>query len=645
MPKISELIIAISADGAQATIGELNKVNQAQTNLAQGAKNVSNASQSSFGDSGSALVEFGREWQSTVGLITTVGIPLMATIGGVKKAIEFSREGAEMQRLRNTSTDLARSMGLDMGDILVSLRESSKGMVSEYDLMQSASRAMMLNVGGSAEQMGQLLEVAALRGRAMGLSTTQSFNDIVTGIGRASPQILDNLGIVIDAESSYASYAASIGKSANELTKFEKTQALLNATLESTGPLLAETGGLVRDYAGNWEYASAQIKTYIDNLKEAIALDREGSSAMGYAEAVGRVFERQNIDKINKGLLELAVNIGLISESEKKWINMPIISTVDSRAQWVEELKPALDEYKRLVNDSGLSAEKAAEKVKYLYDTYGMAAFIDNTDAWVRLNDQLDGASLNFGSLTSMVEGYAITTKTQLPKAAQVAQMAIGDLVEKLAEANLNLDIAITTFYKSVGDDLVSGLRNAGLEGDELVKRLTILDELMGTDYVLEYQLEVETDDLLDTLINDPDGFKSKFETFSDTFAPLISSVAEAQGEVDVLQEKLDDLAREYDVTVNFTTTGSVPTVPSSGGYGPGPRPLPKALGGPVYPNQTYLVGEQGAELFVPSVAGEILPHRETTASQPIIIQQTIYVDKPYDYRKIALEVAKEMSR
>jgi hypothetical protein len=47
----------------------------------------------------------------------------------------------------------------------------------------------------------------------------------------------------------------------------------------------------------------------------------------------------------------------------------------------------------------------------------------------------------------------------------------------------------------------------------------------------------------------------------------------------------------------------------------------------------------------VQSVAGEILPHREMTASQPIIIQQTIYVDKPYDYRKIALEVAKEMSR
>jgi hypothetical protein len=101
----------IGAEGTQTVINALKQVEGAQTNLAQGAKNISSASRSSFGDSGSALVEFGREWQSTVGLITTVGIPLMATIGGVKKAIEFSREGAEMQRLRNTSTDLARSMG------------------------------------------------------------------------------------------------------------------------------------------------------------------------------------------------------------------------------------------------------------------------------------------------------------------------------------------------------------------------------------------------------------------------------------------------------------------------------------------------------------------------------------------------------
>ena len=36
-----------------------------------------------------------------------------------------------------------------------------------------------------------------VRGRAMGLSTTQAFGDIVTGIGRMSPLILDNLGICL----------------------------------------------------------------------------------------------------------------------------------------------------------------------------------------------------------------------------------------------------------------------------------------------------------------------------------------------------------------------------------------------------------------------------------------------------------------
>src|SRR5690606_27836321 len=109
----------------------------------------------------------------------------------MQRVIEFSKEGAQIQRLTDTSAALAKSMGLNMGEIVRSIQQASLGMVSEYDVMQSASRALMLGVGSNAEQLGQLMEAAAIRGRAMGISTTQAFNDIITGIGRMSPQILD----------------------------------------------------------------------------------------------------------------------------------------------------------------------------------------------------------------------------------------------------------------------------------------------------------------------------------------------------------------------------------------------------------------------------------------------------------------------
>ena len=127
----------------------------------------------------------------------------------------------------------------------------------------------MLGVGESAEQLAQLMEVAAMRGRAMGLTTTQAFNDIVTGIGRMSPMILDNLGIVTGGEKTFEEYAASIGKAADALTDAEKKQALIGKAIESTAPLMEQEGGMTRDVAGNWEYAAAQVKNYIDNKKKA----------------------------------------------------------------------------------------------------------------------------------------------------------------------------------------------------------------------------------------------------------------------------------------------------------------------------------------------------------------------------------------
>ena len=151
---------------------------------------------------------------------------------------------------------------------------------------------------------------------------------------------------------------------------------------------------------------------------------------------------------------------------------MPIISTKESRAEWVQRLSPALKEYSRLVNETGMSSEDAAEKVKFLYDTYGSAAFIDKTDEWVAANDRV----------------Y---------ESMQLAGAGVDDLISKLADAQFNMSVATQTFYESVGDNLVEGLRDAGLKGDDLISRLEILDGLMGTNYTLEYKIELATGDLL----------------------------------------------------------------------------------------------------------------------------------------------------
>jgi len=280
---MSDVKVSFSASGAEQVVSSaaqvkasLQGVGTTQTDLANGSENMGGRMGDAFKLlSLDAALEIGEKVVS-------------AFIEAGQAIIDFSQEGAALTRMEESGESLARSMGLSYASILNSVRTTSLGMVSDADLVASTNRALMLGVAKDADTMGQLMEVAAIRGRAMGLSTQQAFDDIVTGIGKASPQILDNLGIITDADVTYSNYAASIGKAADELSKAEKQQALLNAVLESTKPLL-EANNLEMDTAGKWEAMQAAQTNYFDSMKKDLS-----ESTSGWADFWAAVFNQEN---------------------------------------------------------------------------------------------------------------------------------------------------------------------------------------------------------------------------------------------------------------------------------------------------------------------------------------------------------------
>lgn len=141
------------------------------------------------------------------------------------------KQAVQLEPVKKSFDSLAKSVWQSSDEMLKALKDASKWAVGEYDLMLSANRAMKLWVAENTEDMTDLMKIARLYGQQMGQDVTQSFNDIVTWLWRWSPMILDNLWIIIDSEKAYEEYAQSIWKTAKELTKQEKTQALVNATL------------------------------------------------------------------------------------------------------------------------------------------------------------------------------------------------------------------------------------------------------------------------------------------------------------------------------------------------------------------------------------------------------------------------------
>ncbi|MCK9520187.1 MAG: hypothetical protein M0R74_14360, partial [Dehalococcoidia bacterium] len=161
---------------------------------------------------GKALTGFGAATLVALGAMTNVAMGVDQTRGAF--------EG------------LAEQAGVSGDEILAALKKASAGTISENDLMLAANRAMVLGVAENTDQFSALMEIARDRARVMGSSTTDAFNDIVTGIGRGSPLILDNLGILVNLTEANEEYAKSLGKTAKELSEADKQQALLNAVIK-----------------------------------------------------------------------------------------------------------------------------------------------------------------------------------------------------------------------------------------------------------------------------------------------------------------------------------------------------------------------------------------------------------------------------
>lgn len=154
----------------------------------------------------------------------------VVTLGDVQRALTAVFRAIEETGTLESQTQALRAnlaaQNQSFDEYLAKLQEVSQNQISTADLIASSNQALLLGI--PAEQIADLLEIASSRAVATGQNIGQAFDNIVTGVGRASPLILDNLGIVVKLEDAYSAYAAEIGKTAGELSKYEQTQALVN---------------------------------------------------------------------------------------------------------------------------------------------------------------------------------------------------------------------------------------------------------------------------------------------------------------------------------------------------------------------------------------------------------------------------------
>ncbi len=172
-------------------------------------------------------------WVKFTAATTAAGVAL-------KKAFDASKYAADVLQVRMSFESIARESGLMADEVIDSLGRMAGDTINELDLMLAASRASLL--GLPMDKLDELMQIARASATATGQSVQQMFSDIVVGIGRASPMILDNLGITVKIGKANEVYAESIGKTVRQLSDQEKKQALLNAVLTSGEDIIRKVG-------------------------------------------------------------------------------------------------------------------------------------------------------------------------------------------------------------------------------------------------------------------------------------------------------------------------------------------------------------------------------------------------------------------
>ena len=151
---------------------------------------------------------------------------------GLRQIIKFTTSSAKVASMETAFNTL--SGGSDKATkALEKLSESTRGTMSDFDLFQQANNAMILGITKNSNEMAEMFNVAMRLGKALGKDTKSSVESLITGIGRQSRLMLDNIGIIVKSDEAYKKHALALKKNVDELTDLERKQAFLNATMES----------------------------------------------------------------------------------------------------------------------------------------------------------------------------------------------------------------------------------------------------------------------------------------------------------------------------------------------------------------------------------------------------------------------------
>lgn len=337
---------------------------------------------------------------------------VIAAAFSVKKIIDFTHETAELaNKARGVKAAFDK---LNAPNLLADLRRATSGTVDDLQLMQRAVQANNFKI--PLDQLATYLNFATKRARETGQSVDYLVDSIITGLGRQSVMILDNLGIsaaeIRENMKGGASMAEAVGKIIKEQMP-DATTEIDKAAVASERLAAAWTNFSVavgEDTSGVWNNIKSTAADALGWLTRVVK-NRKVFGALGFGQSLlASAYYDKDLENTDNGDANTSTTTttpttttnteteavkGLIQQIEeeikaKEDLRNLSVNEAEIR-QYNDEIKALKEKLKLLqmtteeYNKHEASLDKSIKKVEGIFDVPKIKA---NTDAGLEILNQ-----------------------------------------------------------------------------------------------------------------------------------------------------------------------------------------------------------------------------------------------------------------
>lgn len=594
-----------------------------------------------------------KDFLSTAGMVAAgVGTAYIA----LKKFYDFAKQGAELEYTADKFDRLADSIGTTADVLLTELRVATRGTRSDMELMASATDFVALGFAKTKDEAVRLATVAG--------ALNMNMNQLVLTLANQTTMRFDQLGVAVEG------FDARL--QALKATGMDTNAAFKEAFLQQAEAQIGKVGNAADSTAGDFMRLEAALKNLGNAVKTELseglapAIKESADLFTLYAE---RIAQEQAFDALQSKLKKAGISV---QEFNKRFYD------TQNLAGWVVDVEgynAVLDDMQSALDSAGggvdMLSENMVEQAILMRQTRdatlsareGVLAFGLASEQTAGMVDNfLEKAQIfkdDFGDafdVAHLLDGSTVAVKRLINELGLLGNeyTALKNNIETgLANAHLELNLAINTVYESVAGKLVEGLKAANLSTEELSMRLGIIDQIFGTGFKMEFELGLKVDEMLQQLLTDPEGFLANAENIKATVLKFDADTQAAMSKINELEEVKAALEKSTMILIEATVNDSeVVSWQPPDKYGTvyysvgGVQGFNRAAGGEVKNAASgvaaslphYWVGELGPEPFFPETNGRIVSNTQAMSalrsgaegggsSQPIVVNITTPVN------------------